>query len=289
MQLLEKIDEFINFIEQKKMSPSTILAYRNDLYQLNNFLEKNYSTSIEKISSEHLISYVEFLKKEGVFSLKTISRKINSMKSFFKYLQQNQIITVDISKEVKHPKFKTNPPRILSKLEYRALRDTSRSNLRLNTIIQLLLQTGIRIGELARLKIKDFDQKNLTLYIEKYASNPERYVPLNPEAVLTLKTYLKTLKENSDSNAPLFITKNNKPLLVRNIRTSISKAFEKAGIEKATVNDIRNTFIVHQLKNGMPLDLLSKIVGHKRISSTKKFDEIIDKKAKRKSTKVIPL
>jgi integrase/recombinase XerC/integrase/recombinase XerD len=65
--------------------------------------------------------------------------------------------------------------------------------------------------------------------------------------------------------------------LVRNIRSSINRAFQKAGIEDAKVNDLRNTFIVQQLEAGVPLEVVSRIVGHKRISTTEKYLQMVNK------------
>ena len=73
----------------------------------------------------------------------------------------------------------------------------------------------------------------------------------------------------------VFVTKNGRPLLVRNIRTAIDKSFEKAGIKNAKVNDLRNTFIAHHLANGVGLPTVSKLVGHKRLSTTEKYLNIL--------------
>ncbi|GAI98259.1 unnamed protein product, partial [marine sediment metagenome] len=75
----------------------------------------------------------------------------------------------------------------------------------------------------------------------------------------------------------IFITKTGRPFLVRNIRSTINRYFKLAGIENATVNDLRHTFIAHQLKAGTPLTLISKLVGHKRLSTTEKYLSLIKK------------
>ncbi|OGD02468.1 hypothetical protein A2354_01835 [Candidatus Amesbacteria bacterium RIFOXYB1_FULL_47_12] len=69
----------------------------------------------------------------------------------------------------------------------------------------------------------------------------------------------------------LFVTKTGRPLLIRNIRTSIDRYFKKAGLKDAKVNDLRHTFIAHQLKNGVQPEVIHKHVGHKRLSSTQKY------------------
>lgn len=293
MNLNEAKTNFIQHLKALDRSPSTITAYSKDIEQLCKYLEDQKTNDIKTVTTEILSRYIEHLKTDNKnsYTLKTISRKINSMKTFFKYLYGQGILESEPAQAVKHPKYTIAPPRILTKLEYRALRDVARTNPRLYTIVELLLQTGARIGEIARLTIEDINlEKNpKTIIIRKYASNGEREVELNEPAVVALKTYLSSRPTTNDGVEALFVTKNGNRLLVRNIRTSISRAFEKAGIEKATVNDIRNTFIITQLKAGMSVELVGHIAGHKRLTSTKKYLKLVDTRSKRKISKITPL
>jgi site-specific recombinase XerD len=294
MKLSETANLFIDYLKEQKRSPSTITAYSKDIEQLIDYLSNDvHITNPANIQTPQLNNYIEELKsdKSTNYTLKTISRKINSMKSLFKYLHSTKVVENDPAQTVKHPRYIISSPRILSKLEYRALRDVARYNPRLFSIVELLLQTGVRIGELTRLTIEDLNIENNknTIKIKEYASNPKREIQLNEPAVLALKGYLNIRSESQKGVTSLFLTKTGNPLLVRNIRTSISRAFEKAGIKNATVNDIRNTFIIYQLKNGMPLEIIASIVGHKRLTSTKKYLRLVENKSKRKTTKIIPL
>jgi len=294
MNLQEALKLFINYLEKQERAPSTITAYSKDIEQLTKFLSGlDGIQDITDVESEHLNQYIEKLKsdKKNSYTLKTISRKINSMKTFFKYLYSSKKTKSDPAQPVKHPKYTIAPPRVLTKLEYRALRDAARSNPRLYTIVEILLQTGIRIGELTRLTIESLNLENnrSTIDIRNYASNPARKVEINEAAETAIKSYLKVRPQPKEGVNALFVTKTGNPLLVRNVRTSISRAFDKAGIKDATVNDIRNTFIVHQLKDGMPVEIVANIVGHKRLTSTKKYLQLVNQRAKRKINKVSPL
>lgn len=268
-------------MESLDRSPSTIIAYRKDLEQLFDYLEKRERvTYVTHTQPNHLVNYITELQNKGSFSLKTISRKINSMKTLFKYLHSQGDIQENPSEDVQHPKYKVLPPRILTELEYRALRDVARTNIRLYTIVELLLQTGMRIGELARLKQTDvtLEGKKHRIKITPHASNPERTIDINEAATMALNLY-KQVRPNPDNDSGhFFITKTGRSLLIRNIRTSINKAFEKAGIDNATVNDIRNTFIVYQLEGHIQMERLAEYVGHKRLTSTKKYLDFLAEK-----------
>lgn len=276
--LEELRQEFLDYLEDKDRAESTIIAYGKDIEQLIDHLSKKGKTDIGNIGIEGLRSFKEELEERD-YTPKTISRKINSIRTFFKFLNADDIIDDNPSEKLSHPKFETKPPRVLSEMEYRALRDVSRGDIRLYSIVELLLQTGIRIGELTRLELEDVrttdDGKMKYIYIRPYGSHSDRKVPLNDSALKALEAYLEIRPEASCDN--IFVTKNGNPLLVRNIRTSIDRAFEKAGIEDAKVNDLRNTFIAHHLANGVSLVTVSKLVGHKRISTTERYLDLVKK------------
>ncbi|MBN2015405.1 tyrosine-type recombinase/integrase [Candidatus Dojkabacteria bacterium] len=294
MTLPEALKQFTEYLEKQGRSLSTITAYSKDIEQMKDYLSQEESVKkIEEVNTKQLNNYINKIRsdKKSNYTLKTISRKINSMKTLFKFLISEQYVDNNPALSVKHPKYEISPPRILTKLEYCALRDVTRTNLRLFTIVELLLQTGVRIGELARLTIEDvaLDSNTPKINVKAFGSNPAREVELNSQAELALRKYLEIRPQAEDKVNALFVTKNGNPLLVRNIRTSITRSLKKIGVKGATVNDIRNTFILHQLKNGMPIDVLAITVGHKRITSTKRYLELIDDKPKRKSTKILPL
>ncbi|MCC7289654.1 tyrosine-type recombinase/integrase [bacterium] len=270
---------FVEDLKKKSRSNSTVIAYAKDIEQLLAFFSQKGLLDLSKTTIEDLESYKLNLQ-ENNYTPKSISRKINSTRTFYRYLVERNHILENPSEKLAHPKFEIKPPRVLSELEYRALRDVSRIDTRLYTIIEILLQTGIRIGELATLGIDDVrvsnDNKIPYLYVKAQGSHPARKVPLNQSAYKAIQEYQKIRPESEDET--LFITKNGKPLLVRNIRTTIDKAFEKSGIKNAKVNDLRNTFIAHHLANGMSLVTVSKLVGHKRLSTTEKYLNLVNNK-----------
>jgi site-specific recombinase XerD len=272
----EQRDAFVKDLEEKGRAESTIIAYSKDIEQLLNFLSEEGITSLDEVDIEELEKYKQDLQDNN-YTPKSVSRKINSTRTFFKFLLEKRVIKDNPSEKLAHPKFKTKPPRVLTEMEYRALRDVSRVDVRLFSIVELLLQTGIRIGELAALTLDDIrqskDGKIDFLYIKASGSHSARKVPLNKSAKKALDEYLKIRPETEDDT--IFITKNGRPLLVRNIRTAIDKAYEKAGIKNAKVNDLRNTFIAHHLANGVSLVTVSKLVGHKRLSTTEKYLNLV--------------
>ena len=268
--------EFLEHLRGKKRASATVLAYGKDIQQLVAFLEDLKKGDVHEIAADDIRSFLAKLEKGG-YTQKSISRKLNSTKTFFRFLKVQELITDDPATIVEHPKFDTKPPRILSPIEYRALRDAARDDTRIASIIELLLQTGIRIGELANLRVEDMyfseGAKEGTLFVRSQENRPERTVPLNKSAEIALKKYITVRPKTT--NTALFVTKTGRPLLVRNIRTAIDRYYKKAGISGAKVNDLRHTWVAHHLSSGASLVLISKIAGHKRISTTERYLALI--------------
>lgn len=265
------LSDFINYLKDQKKSQYTIIAYKKDLEQFIGYLISQEKTEIKEITKNEIDNFIKKLLNEN-YTKKSASRKLNSIRTFFRYLKNQAIIEQNPSLEVSHPKYYQAPPRILSKLEYRALRDFAREDARTYAIIELLLQTGIRIGELAEIRIGDIKEDFLKL--------PDREIPLNKAVKKALEGYLKERYPTKDDH--LFVTKTGRPLLVRNIRSLVDRCFREVGIKDAKVQDLRNTFITYQLKNGASISYIAKIVGHKRLSSTERYLQLIKEEAEKK-------
>lgn len=276
--LINAREQFITFLKEKNRSSSTILAYGKDIEQLVNYLVANGAEEPNKATPELLQSFMQKLAKEN-YTAKSISRKTNSTKTFFKFLKNLSLIDSDPAGSLEHPLFETKPPRILSKMEYRALRDAARADIRMSAIIELLLQSGIRISELSKVTVEDIrlEAENPNIYVRVSEGSVERTIPLTKSALEAIKKYLeiRVNSQNEQSSRQitkaLFITKTGRPLLVRNIRTAIDRYFRLAGIKGAKVNDLRHTWVSHQLASGLSLSVISKLAGHKRVSTTEKY------------------
>lgn len=266
--------QFVEYLENSGKAHATVIAYSKDIEQLAEFLVQDKGKQlIAEVTNEDIEDFKNTLKARR-YTGKSISRKINSIKAFFRYLNSQGMINDNPADVVSHPKYDQAPPRILSKTEYRALRDACRGDARMSAVVELLLQTGMRISELAALQIEDVDFDRNVVTIRPQNSRSGRRVPLNAAAKQSIMDYL-TIRPRAREKT-LFLTKTCRPFLVRNIRTAIDRYFRLAGIKDAKVNDLRHTFIVEQLKAGTPLVYISQLVGHKRITTTEKYLKLIE-------------
>lgn len=266
------IEKFIDHLKVLDRSSNTIVAYQGDLEQFRDYLKEEGIERVDKIETENIKNFKEALSNKD-YTAKTISRKLNSVKSFFRFLVEEGIVDRDASRSVKHPKIENDLPRVLKPMEYRALRDICRHDKRTLAIVELMLQAGLRISEVANLRLDDIGEDKIK--IRAYESHQGREIPLNRAAKEAIEDYLE--ERGPAREDYLFITKTGRQLLVRNIRSIINRYLEKAGLEEVKVNDLRNTFIVEQLSAGVPLDVVADVVGHKRISTTERYLNLVDK------------
>lgn len=278
VKLKDAHEEFKNFLKQNKKSTSTVVAYGKDIAQLVDFLEDLQRNQVHEVAKEDIEAFLAKLSSEG-YTPKSVSRKINSTRTFYRFLKVSEYITDDPSLLVSHPKYQLAAPRILTPTEYRALRDAARNDNRMFAVIELLLQTGIRIGELANLRLSDVTKDNL--HILPFEKHEERTISLNKRAQEALNRYMDVRPKVTDDH--LFVTKSGKPFLIRNIRTAVERYFRLAEIKNAKVNDLRHTFVAHHLKHGVSLVMLSKALGHKRLSTTERYLQYIPERGKESS------
>lgn len=268
------ITHFITYLKEQGKSEFTLVAYKKDLEQFIGHLSSREKTDIKEVKKDDIDAFINKLIAQS-YTKKSASRKLNSIRTFFRFLKTQNAISHNPALEVSHPKYTQAAPRILTKLEFRGLRDCAKENHRTYAMVELLLQTGIRIGELAQMKLENIKENGLIL-------DKDRTIPLNKTVRRAITNYLKY--RHQTQNPHLFVTKTGKPLLLRNIRTIIDKCFKEIDIHDATVNDLRNTFIAYQLSNGSSVSYISKIVGHKRLSSTERYLRLVKKEGELKDT-----
>lgn len=273
INLSDAQSQFTDKLKADGKAHATIIAYSKDIEQVVEYIKKQGKLTVTEVSADDIDDFKELLKKQR-YTSKSISRKINSIKAFFRFLMIKNYIQHNPADVITHPKVEQSLPRVLSKLEYRALRDACRGDVRIAAIVEILLQTGMRISELANLKMTDIDFERNVMNIIAQNSRDARRVPMNKAAKNSLMDYLKVRPRAREKT--IFLTKTCRPFLVRNIRTAIDRYFRLAGIKDAKVNDLRHTFIVEQLKAGTPLVYISQLVGHKRITTTEKYLQLVE-------------
>jgi integrase/recombinase XerC len=166
---------------------------------------------------------------------------------------------------------KERDPAILLKTEYKALLQVAGDNERDFAIVMLFLQSGLRVSELVNLRLSDVDFESREITVRQGKGRKDRVVPLVGQALDALKAYL-AVREVSPEYDNVFLARNKTSMDQRTVRYRIQKYYKEAGIrKKASVHTLRHTFATHQIHNGLKINQLKDVLGHKKMETTYKY------------------
>lgn len=266
------IDKYITYLKiEKGYSQNTFYAYYKDLKFFFKYLQqenKNFF-SITSLSVQEFLSSLTALN----LSAKTRARFYSSIKGFYKFLYRNSEINEFPFKDIEYPFVRRKLPEFLTKDEINKMLGVKFQNnfegIRNNAFIELLYASGLRISEIASVKLENFNfEINFVKVIGK--GSKERIVPFNTSAAKYIKKYLKEREkiERGIGNY-LFVTKKGRPLTRQGLWKIIKKIAVKSGIDKnITPHTIRHTFATHLLEGGADLRSIQQMLGHSNISTT---------------------
>ncbi len=278
---IQYISLYLEYLEiERGLSENTLEAYRRDLYSLYNFLVQSEIKEISTIKRLHLNMYIKKLYDEK-FSPYSIAREIASIKGFFKWLCISEVIEHNPALSIEQPKLPKRLPMVLSITEIKKLLDEKMSLLD-KAILELLYAAGLRVSELANIKINNIDLN--AKYVRCLGKgDKERIVPIGNQACIAIKNYLKErdyiLKKYNLASKYCFIKENGKKLTRQDVYlfiNSIGKNINK----DISPHTIRHSFATHLLENGADLRVVQELLGHSDVSTTQLYTHISKKRLK---------
>lgn len=264
---------FLSYLSlEKKYSEHTIRAYKADIEEFAQFLNKKYSAvAMEKVQYSHIRSWVVDLVQSKI-NARSINRKMASLKAYYKFL----VVSLQIEKTpfLLHQPLKMEKKVVVpfSVKEVSQVVDTMEttdfSSVRDKTIMELFYATGIRRSELINLKVSDIDwgQKQIKVLGKR---NKERLIPLIDSVLEVLKEYLEFRKEISSEENYLFLTSKGKKIYPELVYRVVNSHFGVVTTkEKKSPHILRHAFATHLLDNGADLNAVKELLGHSSLSAT---------------------
>lgn len=276
----KRIEEFVKYLElEKNYSTYTIENYHKDLNDLVLFLAKEGISNFKDVDYLLLRNYLNELSKKN-YSNKSISRKLSSLRSFFKYLvkekyiEQNPIVLISNPKEIK------KLPKYLNYSEVEKVLSMPDCNtvlgLRNACILELLYSTGVRASELVSISINDIDFYNNRIKIIG-KGNKERYVLFGNRCEDLLNRYLKESRIvlNKKNSNYLFLNKLGDNITVRSIENIVNDVVSEASLKfSISPHVLRHTFATHLLDNGADLNSVKELLGHENLNTTSIYTHV---------------
>ncbi|CCQ93191.1 Tyrosine recombinase XerD [[Clostridium] ultunense Esp] len=277
--------KYIDYIKNDKgLTSNTLEAYIRDITQFKDYLVKNNINDSTKVNKTVIITYLMYLQKDGK-ATSTISRNLASIRCFYQYLLNNNLIGEDPTHNLRSPKPERKIPNILTKEEVDILLSQPSGNsfkaIRDKAMLELLYATGIRVSEIIALNVDNLNLELGYLTLEDDGENG-RVIPIGSVALEHLNRYLnkyrkEVLKDKKEK--ALFLNYNGNRLTRQGFWKIIKEYTKKSNIDKKiTPHTLRHSFAVHLLQNGADIKTVQEMLGHSDISTTQIYSFAIDNK-----------
>ncbi len=272
------IFEFISYLKNERtVSPHTERSYLSDLEQFFDFLDGKDVTTTDH---QTLRRFIAFLMK-GEAKKSSIARKLSAIRSFFKYLNRQGVLSGNPAKLVSTPRREKRLPAVLTADDAQRLMEAPDTTTHGNSdtvsrdraVLETLYSTGIRASELTGMNRDDIDRHDRLVRI-RGKGRKERVVPIGRRALDAVNAYLDT-KENIPENDAVFTGPSGKRLTARTVQRILENYRKSLGLaQKASPHTLRHSFATHLLESGADLRAIQELLGHASLSTTQRYTHL---------------
>ncbi|MFH1777799.1 MAG: tyrosine-type recombinase/integrase [Candidatus Omnitrophota bacterium] len=296
---MEDIELLLKYKEQLKIKHYADKSISSYEYCLNKFLQylSQREKTIKELTKTDITEYRVYLKQKN-YSASTRERNLQSIKGFFKYLEENFYILDNPTAGLVLPKTEKRIPVVLTESEVKKIlqqpNTSTLSGIRDRTILEVLYSTGIRLNELHNLTIYDLDISSGFLRITQGKFSKDRFVPLTKISCYYLKEYIKQVRpvfsRNRLQEKALFIGRSGKAINKQIISELIRNYAKAAKInKKVTAHTFRHTCATHLLEHNVDIFKIQKLLGHSRASITQQYTKVSPRQIKQVHERCHPL
>lgn len=279
------LNNFISYLtDNKRYSPYTITSYKKDTYDYLEFLKKN-NIDIKNSNYKIVEEYSNYLYKKKL-SKRSIARKYSSIRTFYNYLEKNNILENNIFNLLENPKKEKKLPRFINEYELDKMfeiPDNSPKGQRDRLILELLYGTGVRVSELVNIKINDIDFNNNSIKV-RGKGNKDRYVFYGKYCKEAINNYIKNGRIsllNGQTCDYLLLNRFGKNISVVSIRKILNEIINKCSLDiKISPHVLRHTFATHLLNEGADIMHVKELLGHSSLSTTSIYTHVTNEKIK---------
>lgn len=276
------LQEFLDWMQNEKASSvHTITAYKKDLEQFGQFLERE-QIPMEQLEYRDLRYYMADLQKDQELKKSTLSRKTAALKSFCKFLNREGWLEHNPADLLSAPKKEKHLPSVINEIDMTQFLDDFLSGeepaqLRDKAIFELLYSSGLRVSELVELDIQAVNKQRGMLRIFGKGSK-ERIVPVGEQAQVALDRYLESgrpILAKQQEESGLFLNQQGTRLTSRGVEYILEQYIKKGALKyKVTPHAFRHSFATHLLDNGADLRVIQELLGHESLSTTQIYTEV---------------
>lgn len=280
--LPEPVQIFMTYMDvEKRSSMATLRSYEKDLSQFEEFLitRRNSLAKPEGITSDYIRAFLAKLHAAKL-AKSTMSRKLSSMRSFFKYMTKHRFIKNDPMVGIRNPKQEMRHPRSLNVDQAVSIMDAhvgdEPADKRDIALAEVLYGSGLRVSEAISLDIYDIDTSSGIIRVSG-KGNKERLSPLSDTARKALDTYLVVREELGPSleELALFVGNRGGRINRRQVNRILARMAEGAGVYGGVhPHMLRHSFASHMLQSGADMRSVQELLGHEHLSTTQRYTHL---------------
>ena len=272
------IFDFLTYLRnERNVSPHTLRSYHSDLEQLSTFLGDKELSAVDHQTLRRFIAHL----MQGEVKKSSIARKLSAIRTFFRYLNREGILTSNPARLVATPRREQRLPAVLTADDAIRLMESPQSKkpadhdtmLRDRAVLETLYSTGIRASELIGMNREDIDRHDSLIRI-RGKGRKERIVPIGTKALDAIDAYLGRLAGSSDI-AAVFLGPSGKRLTARTVQRILENHRKQLGLQqKASPHTLRHSFATHLLESGADLRAIQELLGHASLSTTQRYTHV---------------
>jgi len=273
------VESFLKYIQfEKRYSPKTVISYQTDLNQFEAFLKKEFDGTLTQDANYGLVrSWIVSLVEAKLDSI-SINRKIACLRSFYKFLMRQEIITKDPMMKIKILKTKKKLPHFVNEPDSIKLLDNvdfpeGHHGQRDKLILELLYGTGMRLSELIGLKESDINLGARTVRVLG-KRNKERVIPFSSSLVILIKDYIRQRNKEVErkDHSYLLVTDSGDQLYPVMVNRTVKKYMKLfTSVEKKSPHVLRHTYATHLLNKGAEINAVKDLLGHSSLAATQVY------------------
>jgi integrase/recombinase XerD len=276
---MDHLEAFTDWLIENGKGKRTIEEYQQTIRALTEWYEKKNRKPFDpdEVTSKDLHDWIDDMQTKEKLAPSTINKRIAAIKTYWNYLVQAKKSKLDPTQPIRVKRISSlwQPPRWLTRNQQAKLLHQVRKEknpwkrARNLAMVQMMLQSGLRVSEVAALDVEDVDRNRKTVTIRSGKAGKDRIVLMNPDLTRAVEEWFE---QRGDDAGPLFLSERGHTRLTRQgIHHLVRKYLDQLGLTDYSAHSLRHSFCRNLIDAGQPLQVVAQLAGHESLETTRRY------------------